>query len=399
MPPPGGAAAADMGQNTYTYRLRVMTASQNKPVHWVVRMNYRNRALSWAIVFGILGLHLADGAHGPLVWALLALQFLVYPHVLYWRARRAADPLRAELHNMLLDAFCIGLWLATLGFPLWITGMLGISVCMNLSAFRGLRGIGQALLAILAGAAPVVAIAGLRFAPDTGLATSLAALAGMAVYMQMFSQSAYTRARTLHETRQKLQHSEQALQRQIEEINALQARLTEQAHRDPLTGLYNRRYLDATMVRELARCQREGQPLCVMMIDIDHFKQINDRHGHQAGDEVLRTLAHLLQQETRAGDVACRYGGEEFLMLLPNMPLEAARQRAEDYRMAMEARTLHFDGQPLSVRLSIGIACYPQHASGANALIVCADNALYQAKASGRNRVVVHAQAQQEAPA
>ncbi len=374
-----------------------MTASQNKPVHWVVRMNYRNRALSWVIVFGILGLHLADRGDGLLAWGMLALQFLVYPHVMYWRARRAGDPLQAELHNMLIDAFCIGVWLAALGFPLWITGMLGISVCMNLSAFRGLRGIGQALLAILAGAVPAIAVGGLHFRPETGLLTSLGALAGMAVYLQMFSQSAYTRTRKLHETRQKLQRSEQALQRQIEEINVLQARLTEQAHRDPLTGLYNRRYLDATMVRELARCQREGQPLCVMMIDIDHFKQINDRHGHHAGDEVLRMLAQLLLQETRAGDVACRYGGEEFLMLLPNMPLQAARQRAEDYRAAMETRAPHIDGQSLTVRLSIGIACYPQHASGANALIVCADNALYQAKTEGRNRVVVHALAQQDA--
>ena len=368
-----------------------MTANQNKPVHWVVRMNYRNRALSWLIGSAVMGSYLASRGDGALAWGLLALQFLVYPHLVYWRARRAADPLQAEINNLILDSFAFGVWLAALGFPLWITALLGITTCMNLSAFRGLRGLGQALAALATGALLAIAWSGLRFTPDTGPLTSLSAMACLAIYLLMYAQSAHRRTLSLHETRLKLKQSEQALHRQIEEINDLQAQLTEQANRDPLTGLFNRRYLDATMAREFARCKREGQPLSLMMIDIDHFKQINDTHGHQAGDEVLKELALLLSQETRAGDVACRYGGEEFLMLLPNMPLEAARQRAEQYRLAMEARTFNFGGEPLVVRLSIGIACYPAHAAGAHGLIVCADHALYEAKTSGRNRVVVHA--------
>ena len=368
-----------------------MSSRNAKPVHWVVRMNYSNRALSWAAAFGVIGSHLATRDAGLAAWVLLALQFLVYPHLVYWRARRSSDSLQAEIHNMVLDTLAMGAWLAALGFPLWFVAMLGITTCMNLSAFRGLRGLGLALVGQAIGAAAAIAWGGLRFHPETGLWTSLAAMICLAAYLLMYSQSAHARTLSLHETRMKLKQSEQALQQQIEEINGLQAKLTEQANRDPLTGLFNRRYLDATMTRELARCKREGQPLSVMMIDIDHFKQINDSCGHQAGDEVIKAIARLLNEESRGGDVVCRYGGEEFLMLLPNMPLEAARERAEYYRAAVESRRFEAGDRALAARLSIGIASYPLHASGAHALIVCADNALYEAKSAGRNRVVVHA--------
>ena len=120
--------------------------------------------------------------------------------------------------------------------------------------------------------------------------------------------------------------------------------LTQQVNCDPLTGHYNRRYLTVTMGRELARCMREGQPLNVLMIDIDHFKVVNDTYGHQAGDEVLKQLGAILVQEVRGSDLACRYGGEEFLVLFPNMPLSAAGVRAEQYRQKVEAAILDFWG-------------------------------------------------------
>jgi PleD family two-component response regulator len=115
--------------------------------------------------------------------------------------------------------------------------------------------------------------------------------------------------------------SNRQLHARIEEIGRLQVALQELAVRDSLTGLYNRRYLDETLEREVSRARREGIPLSLVMLDIDYFKRVNDTYGHQVGDEVLRTLAATLSADIRAEDVACRYGGEEFLILLPNMPL------------------------------------------------------------------------------
>lgn len=181
------------------------------------------------------------------------------------------------------------------------------------------------------------------------------------------------------------------LQSQLEEIRELQAKLAEMAIRDGLTGLYNRRYLDETLEREIARSRREGHPLSLVMIDIDRFKEINDTYGHQAGDEVLRTLADQLHRQVRAEDVPCRYGGEEFLILLPGMPLQSATERAEAWRQEFADKQVRFGDFELRNTASFGVASYPGHGKTADELSRCADQALYQAKAGGRNRVVAFA--------
>jgi diguanylate cyclase (GGDEF)-like protein/PAS domain S-box-containing protein len=172
-----------------------------------------------------------------------------------------------------------------------------------------------------------------------------------------------------------------------EELRALQAQLREQAIRDPLTGLYNRRYLEETLRRDLARAERDGHPLGIIMGDIDHFKQLNDTYGHPAGDEVLRTLGRLLQHHARSSDIPCRYGGEEFVVVLPDMPLEAVRERAELMRRDFAGLRIAFGGAELIATLSIGVSGYPGHGKTADELIRAADLALYEAKRSGRNRV------------
>jgi diguanylate cyclase (GGDEF)-like protein/PAS domain S-box-containing protein len=183
------------------------------------------------------------------------------------------------------------------------------------------------------------------------------------------------------------------LHSQIDEIRLLQTKLAEQAVRDPLTGLYNRRYLDETLEREVARARREGHPLSVVMLDVDHFKRLNDSYGHQAGDEVLKALGDLLRDDTRAEDVACRYGGEEFLVLLPSMPLDKACERAERWRAQLEKHTFVFGNFPLSVTASFGVSSYPHHAKTPDDLTHAADSALYNAKHNGRNRVEVFEEA------
>jgi diguanylate cyclase (GGDEF)-like protein len=169
----------------------------------------------------------------------------------------------------------------------------------------------------------------------------------------------------------------------------LQETLRSRSERDPLTDLYNRRHLELSAERELARASRHGHSLAFMLLDVDHFKLFNDTHGHDAGDAVLREVAHVLKRHTRTEDIACRYGGEEFLMLLPGCPLEDAYQKAEAIREAIAQLRVSAGGTALSrVTASIGISCYPQHGETIDELIRVADAALYRAKSAGRNHVV-----------
>ncbi len=375
-----------------------MTAEPAAPAHWVVRMNYRNRCVSWLIFVAVLSVHFLERGHGPWAWWLMVLQFLVYPHVVYLRARHARDSLTAEIHNLLLDNFCFGLWAAALGFPLWIVFTLVICGCINMTAFRALKGVLQALAAAAAGATLMVALDGWRFTPETSLRVSLMSMLCLSAYLVLFARDAHTRTVALSATRARLRQSEAALQSQLQAIQSLQDQLTEQANRDPLTGLYNRRYLTTALQRETDACAREGATLALLLIDLDLFKQINDRHGHAAGDDVLCQISALLLQSMRPSDICCRYGGEEFLLVLPGMGLQTAVERAQALRQQVAERRWLADGQPIGVTLSVGVACAHNARVAPAALIDLADRALYQAKAEGRNRVCVAGDAPTQAP-
>ena len=159
--------------------------------------------------------------------------------------------------------------------------------------------------------------------------------------------------------------------------------------RDPLTGLYNRRYLEETMGRELPRARRLGESVGVIVLDIDHFKRLNDTYGHDAGDLVLERTGELLRTTTRNSDIACRFGGEEFAIILPGATLLVARNRAEAIRSALEAMKVDFNGQALGpLTVSAGVSSMPPHEQNFNFAMQQADRALYLAKQSGRNKVV-----------
>ncbi len=178
-------------------------------------------------------------------------------------------------------------------------------------------------------------------------------------------------------------------QRDAELKRALQD-LQEQAITDPLTGLLNRRYLREYLPRELTRARRNGTSLAVIMADIDYFKRVNDTFGHEAGDFVLREFGALLASHIRGSDVACRFGGEEFVLVLPDASLEGAREKAEAVRASVKKLDLQYRNEPIGkITASFGVALFPAHAEDADSLIRAADEALYQAKGAGRDRVVV----------
>jgi len=169
----------------------------------------------------------------------------------------------------------------------------------------------------------------------------------------------------------------------------LYAQMQEQARTDALTGLNNRRTFDALLADELARAQRFNRPVSLLMLDIDHFKRVNDTYGHQAGDVVLKVLGELLGRQARAIDRVCRYGGEEITVILPETGFEIAAKVAERLRAAVEAHPFDINGgAPLRITVSIGVASFPAHADSVQTLVVAADAAMYAAKAGGRNRVV-----------
>jgi diguanylate cyclase (GGDEF)-like protein len=158
--------------------------------------------------------------------------------------------------------------------------------------------------------------------------------------------------------------------------------------RDPLTGLFNRRYLSESLGRELTRCARRNLPLAVLAFDLDHFKPFNDNYGHGAGDAILRGFARVLAGRSRNEDIACRQGGEEFLVILPEMEREVALRRAGELMRDLAALDVQYEGRVLpKITTSIGLALFPDHGSKPAELLAQADVALYEAKARGRDRV------------
>ena len=164
--------------------------------------------------------------------------------------------------------------------------------------------------------------------------------------------------------------------------------LKQQAIHDPLTGLFNRRYMEETLIREISRARRYETPLGIIMIDLDHFRRFNNTFGHEAGDLVLRDLGKFLQSNIRKEDVACRYGGEEFTLILPGAPMDITEKRAETLRTLVQDLEIYYNGRPLdSITLSLGVASFPEHGGTGETVLQAADAALYAAKRAGRNKV------------
>jgi diguanylate cyclase (GGDEF)-like protein len=175
-----------------------------------------------------------------------------------------------------------------------------------------------------------------------------------------------------------------------QELTQSNVRLKDQVMHDGLTGLHNRRYLEESLGREESRARRSGRSLGVLMIDIDNFKRFNDTLGHAAGDAVLRAMGQYLLLAARGEDIVCRYGGEEFVLVISQTPQDIVLHRAENLRQGIQGLGIEYEGRVVGpITVSVGIGIFPDHGDSAEAVLRAADAALYQAKQLGRNRVVV----------
>ncbi len=198
------------------------------------------------------------------------------------------------------------------------------------------------------------------------------------------------------EYKHKIESKQMVITRVMENyaISLVNLRLREalrmEAIRDPLTDLYNRRYMEESLKREALRAKRHGTSVGIIMLDIDHFKHLNDTYGHEAGDIVLQELGALLRRHIRYEDIACRYGGEEFLLIMPKAPLKIVKQRAEELRILVkDLLRIRWQAKILAITISIGVAAFPNHGYNVKDVVNAVDTALYQAKARGRDQVVV----------
>ena len=300
-------------------------------------------------------------------WTLLAVIAGGWSHFAYRLALRSRDPYRAELRNLMLDSAWGGVFIALMQFNLAPSAVLFSMLAMDKVAVGGPKFLARCLAAQLAAAVVVAVAAGIepQLLPS-GSVARFATLPLLLCYPIMVGLTAYELARRVR--------------RQNEQLWALSAT-------DGLTGLPNHTTWEQAVEREYARCRRGGHPAAVLMLDLDHFKAINDSHGHPVGDTVLREVAEILRNALRAQDLPGRYGGEEFGVLLPGSGTVAATAIAERIRKRLEAASIE-PKRGLRVTASIGCAALDASDSGAAAWIARADRALYRAKATGRNRSI-----------
>jgi diguanylate cyclase len=294
------------------------------------------------------------------VWVLLAVNALAWPHFAYPLALRSADPYRAERRHLMLDSALGGVWMAAIGFNLVPSVVMLAMLAMDKAAVGGVRFLVRCLAAQAMAALAVAVAAGMELRVlESSLVAQLASLPLLLAYPVTVGITAF------------------ALTRRVAALNTI----------DGLTRLLNREHWERAAELEFHRCRRMGHSAALLMIDVDHFKAINDSHGHATGDAVLRAIAAILRESLRRNDLPGRYGGEEFGVVLPGVGGPGAAVTAERLRRRVEAAVLE---PKVGVRatVSVGFAALGSHDPDASAWIARADRALYRAKEAGRNRCI-----------
>ncbi|WP_347905433.1 diguanylate cyclase [Pseudomonas purpurea] len=336
----------------------------------LARRLYTSRTLGLAL--GLVCVAAAIRPLHPPVWVLVLMLFngLLWPHVAYQWARRSPTPYHAEHRNLLIDSFMGGFWVAAMQFNPLPTATSLSMMAMNNVAIGGLRFLLAGSVAQLMGVGVGLLIFTPAFIPATSPEQLYACLPLLTLYPLALGWICYRQAHTL------------GLHKR--ELLAL-------SRTDSLTGLLNHGAWKDQLEIEFQRCQRHQQGGAIALIDIDHFKSINDTYGHVAGDIVLRQLSRILKQNLRAADLAGRYGGDEFCVILPDLPLDSAAQAMDALRDRFA--TLGYEQNPaLKVSLSIGLAAFNPAHGEATLWLNDADQALYEAKTTGRNRVICRAE-------
>jgi len=315
--------------------------------------------------FVVAGVLYENGA-SPWVWALLAINGFLWPHMARQFALHGADPERAEIRNLLMDSAMGGVWIAMMRFNLVPSMLLVVMLAIDKISVGGWRLLGRAFALQVAACVLTAAANGFAFQPESSTRTVLFSLPFLAGYPLAISAAMF------------------ALARRASHHNRLLAR---QTRVDAPTGLLNRTSWESAVDDELRRFKRGGAASALLMIDIDNFKDVNDRYGHLAGDEVIRTTAATIQGCIRDLDVSGRYGGDEFGVLLAHTGMHAALAAAE--RIRQRVADTEFERAPgVRCTLSIGIALASRGMEDVHAWISQADAALYRAKMLGRNQSV-----------
>ena len=312
----------------------------------------------------------ANGAPAA-AWAALALSTLGWPHLAYRLGGRSRDPYRAELRSLMIDSALGGAWIAAMKFNLLPSVLLFAMLSMDKLTVGGVKFLARCAAAMTAACAGAALLLGFELRPHTGMLQIAGSLPLLVVYPMAVGLTAYR------------------LARRVRDQNQL---LAELSRTDTLTRLLNRGYWEQAVAAEFQRVRRGAGPSSLLMLDIDHFKAVNDRHGHPVGDEVIRSVAAVLSGSVRQHDVPGRYGGEEFGVLLPDTPGAAAALVAERVRKRIESSVLA-RGAGVRSTVSIGIAELEPANVDYGEWVAHADRALYEAKALGRNRCVRYGEA------
>ncbi|MFI8555792.1 diguanylate cyclase [Pseudomonas putida] len=328
---------------------------------------YVPRAIGTGLGFFCVLIGVAPLAPEWWIWGLLLGHGFVWPHLAYQIARRSRHPFRAEQRNLIFDGFAGGCWAGVMGLNPLPSVIILSMIAMDKIAAGGWHMLVKTLVAQALGIGLGLWLYGPPLFPQTSQAQMLACLPILLIYPMAIGMICY------QVTVQLAQHK-----------RAL-ARLSET---DSLTGLRNHGAWQGLLIREFQRCQAGAARSHLALIDVDHFKRINDQHGHLVGDDILRIISAKLSLHLRKRDPAARYGGDEFCVLLAETTAEQAVEILERLRQAIEA--YHDPALPqLSLSLSIGLAPYNDRLSNADAWLHAADMALYAAKRAGRNRIML----------
>jgi diguanylate cyclase len=332
------------------------------------RRIYPARILGLGLGFFAVAAALLPLSPGIWVWLLLISYAFVWPHIAYLYAIRVSDSFTTGKRQLLLDSFVGGFLSAAMAFNLLPSVLVLTMLSMNNMATGGMRLFGVGLIAQVLGVFSGVVIFGWNPHWDSSLIVIIACIPFLAIHPLAVGMIAYSFATRLHEQKNSLK---------------LLSRT------DGLTGLYNRRYWQLRAAEEFERSRRQNHSVTLIMLDIDHFKRINDRYGHSVGDDVLEILSYILQINLRSIDILGRFGGEEFAVVLPETDARRAYEIAERVRLAVAKDKLG-EKQHIHCTISLGIAEATVDMTGFDDWLNAADQALYAAKAEGRNRSCVY---------